>query len=118
MSGLPSSMRFRSESDESLNPTFEPYPLDDEIRGEMLKKTNRARTRRLLKEGAAEPNGRRVLLTKQEAADYFGVVPRTVDLFRERGMPSVKLGKTVRFELSEINDWIDRTRQPQPQLQS
>jgi len=46
------------------------------------------------------------MLTRQELADYLKVHVRTIDNKVKDGMPSVKFGKSVRFELDDVLKWI------------
>ena len=48
------------------------------------------------------------LLTPDEAADYLGMAIQTVYNKASLGeLPSKKLGRLLRFRLSELNRWID-----------
>ena len=46
------------------------------------------------------------MFTRQELADYLKVHVRTIDNKVKDGMPSVKFGKSVRFELDDVLKWI------------
>lgn len=53
------------------------------------------------------------LLTITELADRLGTRVRHVRrLVQERRVPYVKVGKLVRFDSTEISDWLDETRHP------
>jgi excisionase family DNA binding protein len=63
----------------------------------------------LLARRAAELlRSRRRFLSKEALADHLGVSTRTIKSWRERGLPGRKVGRTVMFELSEVEAWIDR----------
>ena len=48
------------------------------------------------------------LLTKAEAADYFGVTVRTIEVWMSKGiLPYRKLFRTVRFKLSDLSQALD-----------
>ena len=51
------------------------------------------------------------LLTVKELANYLGLTTRSIYTRKSRGsIPAncvVKLGESVRFDLDEINKWID-----------
>lgn len=51
------------------------------------------------------------LLTVRELAQYMGSTPKTIYTKKSRGkIPCkciVKIGDSIRFDLSEINKWID-----------
>ena len=46
------------------------------------------------------------MLTRQELADYLKVHVRTIDNKVKDGMPVVKFGKSVRFEIDDVKKWI------------
>jgi excisionase family DNA binding protein len=46
------------------------------------------------------------LITKQEVCDWLKVSRATVDRWRAKGMPSVKVGRKVRFESQKVKKWI------------
>lgn len=48
------------------------------------------------------------LLTPEEAATYLGYKPGTIYNKANRGeIPHVKLGRALRFRLSELDRWIE-----------
>lgn len=48
-------------------------------------------------------------LTKRDLADLLGVSVGFVDThMRESGLPYHKVGRSVRFKLSEVEKWIER----------
>ena len=57
-----------------------------------------------------EPIG---LLDVHALAERLGVTPRFIRrLVHERRVPFLKLGKFVRFDRREIDEWIDECRRP------
>ena len=46
-------------------------------------------------------------LSKSALADHLGVSERTIKTLRERGLPARKIGRTLFFELSEVERFID-----------
>ena len=42
-------------------------------------------------------------LNKQQACNYLGISNNTLDSWIRKGLPIIKVGKTVRFDKSEIN---------------
>jgi len=49
----------------------------------------------------------RRLLNKRQLADYLGLQVYTIDAWvSQRRIPHIKLGKCVRFDLSEIETWL------------
>ena len=51
------------------------------------------------------------VMTRQEAALYLAVSPRTLDTLRkEAGVPWVQLGRSVRFLKSDVDSWIASNR--------
>jgi len=54
------------------------------------------------------------LLSLEQVAEHLGVTPRHVRrLVAERRLPYVKWRRLLRFDPVEINEWLDRARQPQ-----
>jgi len=54
---------------------------------------------------------RREFATKKEVADRYRHSTRSVDSWmRERGMPFLKIGKSVRFNIHETDEWFKTFR--------
>lgn len=47
-------------------------------------------------------------LNKQQTCDYLGISNNTLDSWIQKGLPSIKIGKTVRFNKTEINRWLQK----------
>ena len=61
----------------------------------------------------ARSNGAR-LLTTEQAAEYLGVSARTVKQLMSGGqMPYVKIGRSTRLDLGDLDNFIARNRQKQ-----
>ena len=45
-------------------------------------------------------------LTKQQACHYLGISNNTLDSWIRKGLPVVRIGKTVRFDKTEIHRWL------------
>ena len=45
------------------------------------------------------------MLARKEIAEYLQVHPITVDRLVKRGMPSLKFGGSVRFDLEDVKKW-------------
>lgn len=45
-------------------------------------------------------------LTKEQLSQLLQITVRTIDRLREEGLPSLKIGKSVRFDKKEVLDWI------------
>ncbi|MCC8184979.1 helix-turn-helix domain-containing protein [Cloacibacillus porcorum] len=57
-----------------------------------------------------ERSGTRRFLTKEEAAEYMGMSSYTLDEYQRLGklkIPSVKIGKLVRYDLKDIERYGD-----------
>lgn len=57
-----------------------------------------------------ERNGTRRFLTKEEAAEYMGMSPYTLDEYQRLGklaIPSVKIGSMVRYDIKDIERYGD-----------
>ena len=52
------------------------------------------------------------LFTVLEAAEYLGLAEQTVRQWASmRKIPCVKLGTALRFDVSDLDEWIDSNRQ-------
>lgn len=45
-------------------------------------------------------------LNKQQACDYLGISNNTLDSWIKKGLPVIRIGKTVRFDKAELNRWL------------
>ncbi|HEL1995056.1 TPA: helix-turn-helix domain-containing protein [Streptococcus suis] len=45
-------------------------------------------------------------LNKQQACEYLGISNNTLDSWIRKGLPVIRIGKTVRFDKAEINRWL------------
>jgi len=51
------------------------------------------------------------LLTREEAAEYLGVKPNTLAIWLHAGrydLPVVKIGRTIRYRLHDLEAFIER----------
>lgn len=46
-------------------------------------------------------------LNKQQACDYLGISNNTLDFWIRKGLPSIKIGKTIRFHKESIDRWLN-----------
>lgn len=46
------------------------------------------------------------LITKKELAEIIGVSIRTIERYHHKGLPIIKIGRTVRYDLDEVSIWI------------
>ena len=46
-------------------------------------------------------------LNKQQTCDYLGISNNTLDSWIRRGLPSIKIGKTIRFHKDAIDRWLN-----------
>lgn len=47
------------------------------------------------------------LITVEELAEYLNLNPHTIYIWVEQGkIPHIKIGRMVRFDLLEIEDWL------------
>ncbi|WP_247927562.1 helix-turn-helix domain-containing protein [Streptococcus constellatus] len=47
-------------------------------------------------------------LNKQQACNYLGISNNTLDSWIKKGLPVIRIGKTVRFDKNEINRWMQK----------
>jgi excisionase family DNA binding protein len=53
----------------------------------------------------------RRLLALAEAAEYLGIRPRTLEKLAQTGqLPFVKLGRATRYDVEDLDDFIERNR--------
>ena len=45
-------------------------------------------------------------LNKQQTCDYLGISNNTLDSWIKKGLPVIRVGKTVRFDKTELNRWL------------
>lgn len=45
-------------------------------------------------------------LNKAQACHYLGISNNTLDSWIQKGLPTIKIGKTVRFNKNEIDRWL------------
>lgn len=46
-------------------------------------------------------------LNKQQTCDYLGISNNTLDSWIQKGLPSIKIGKTIRFHKDSIDRWLN-----------
>jgi excisionase family DNA binding protein len=51
------------------------------------------------------------LLTVEQVAVHLGVSPKTVRRLMRRGLPSVRLGRLVRFEQRDLLRWVEARKE-------
>jgi excisionase family DNA binding protein len=54
----------------------------------------------------------RRIVTKKAVAAYCGVTQRCIDNWRwDRKFPSIKIGRVARFDLAEVDAWLEANRE-------
>lgn len=56
---------------------------------------------RLHKSGIRSP-----YLNKKQACEYLGISNNTLDSWIKKGLPIIRVGKTVRFNTDDLNQWL------------
>lgn len=46
-------------------------------------------------------------LNKQQTCDYLGISNNTLDSWIQKELPSIKIGKTIRFHKESIDRWLN-----------
>lgn len=46
-------------------------------------------------------------LNKQQTCDYLGISNNTLDSWIQKGLPFIKIGKTIRFHKDAIDSWLN-----------
>ncbi|HEM5121281.1 TPA: helix-turn-helix domain-containing protein [Streptococcus suis] len=49
----------------------------------------------------------RPYLNKKQTCDYLGISNNTLDSWIQKGLPSIKIGKTIRFHKDAIDRWLN-----------
>lgn len=47
-------------------------------------------------------------LNKQQTCEYLNISNNTLDSWINKGLPTIRIGKTIRFDKNEIHKWINR----------
>ncbi|WP_367126723.1 helix-turn-helix transcriptional regulator [Streptococcus suis] len=47
-------------------------------------------------------------LNKKQACQYLGISNNTLDSWIQKGLPVIRIGKTVRFDKNKVNHWIQK----------
>lgn len=50
---------------------------------------------------------RRRYLSKSALAEHYGVTERTIRTWREKGLPGVRVGREVMYEIAVADRWIE-----------
>lgn len=45
-------------------------------------------------------------LNKKQACEYLGISNNTLDSWIKKGLPIIRVGKTVRFNTDDLNQWL------------
>lgn len=53
------------------------------------------------------------LITSKELQDMYSLSRSTIDRWRKEGMPSIKVGRNVRFDEDDVRTWILKNKQEQ-----
>ena len=48
------------------------------------------------------------MLTKKEITNHYSVSINTIDRLMKEGLPFTKIGKSVRFDLEKVEEWLNR----------
>jgi len=51
------------------------------------------------------------MLNKKQIAEHYAVSVPTIDRLMKEGLPYVKVGKNVRFDLDEVKEWLKNKRE-------
>lgn len=47
-------------------------------------------------------------LKKKQACEYLGISNNTLDDWIKKGLPVIRIGKSVRFDVSDIAEWLNQ----------
>ncbi|AKU43387.1 DNA-binding protein [Bacillus phage Silence] len=51
------------------------------------------------------------MLTTDELAEKLGVSFMTIHRLRKKGLPCVKIGRSVRFDVKDVSEWIEKQKE-------
>ena len=51
------------------------------------------------------------LITSKELQEIYSLSRATIDRWRKEGMPSMKVGRGVRFDEETVREWISENKQ-------
>lgn len=57
-----------------------------------------------------EVNMDRELITMKELCQIYKLSRATINRWRDEGLPTIKVGKNVRFDKSKAIEWIERNK--------
>ena len=49
-------------------------------------------------------------LNKKQTCEYLGISNNTLDNWIQKGLPTIRINKTVRFNKNEINCWLSNIK--------
>lgn len=52
----------------------------------------------------------RRLVDAESLAEYLGICRASVYNLLDRGLPSIKIGRSRRFRLTDVDEWLDADR--------
>jgi excisionase family DNA binding protein len=61
----------------------------------------------LIEERLQEQTAASRFLSKSALAEHYGVSERTVRTWREKGLPGVRVGREVLYEVAAVDRWIE-----------
>lgn len=59
-----------------------------------------------------------VLLNKKQLSEELNLSVSTIDRMLEQGLPNLKIGKSIRFDLDETLSWVKKKYSIKPQNKS
>lgn len=84
--------------------------LIDSLAREVSKKVVSTIKEELINKPVASPQGQKLLFDTEELCKKLSVSKSTVIKLRKQGMPIVKIGDAVRFDLEEVQNFIHRLK--------
>ncbi|HEM5166006.1 TPA: helix-turn-helix domain-containing protein [Streptococcus suis] len=54
-------------------------------------------------------------LNKKQTCEYLGISNNTLDNWIQKGLPTIRIDKTVRFNKNEINCWLSNIKEREGQ---
>lgn len=48
------------------------------------------------------------MLTTQQVLDRYGIHRNTLYKWRKWGLPHIRVGKIIRYEVAEVDEWLEK----------
>ncbi|KQC30220.1 helix-turn-helix domain-containing protein [Flagellimonas eckloniae] len=84
--------------------------LIDQLAKEVSERVVSTIKEELIKKPVATPQGQKLLVDTEELCRQLSISKSSIIKLRKQGMPVIKIGDSVRFEMGEVNDFITKLK--------